>query len=376
MRKILSLLIAALVSVSMFAVSTYTVAGGSTALFGTSWDPSNTANDMTLKEGTVYQLVKSDVSLPAGDIEYKVCFDHSWAGRDGVPNSKLTVAASGKYNVTITFDTNGDVTEGVAELQEEAAVLPAVQMKGAWDNWTESIDFVPANDGKTAAAKKTFEVDSYEFKIILGGAWRGDGTELTKDNNTVANLTVDGSNLKLAATIAGEYTFTWTFATNTLTIIFPEGEEQVILPTVAIAGTMNDWNTSANVLAVADDNKSASATIALEVAEYSFKVVVDNKWMSNIHEGEDWFVITRDFTAISNITVEGGVDNNIQLNADVAGDYTFTWTFADNSIAITFPKKETTAVDNLTTDTKAVKFMQDGQLFIRANGQVYSILGK
>ena len=49
MKKIFSFLMAALFSVGMFA-TTYTVAGGSADVFGTTWDPANTANDMTKLE--------------------------------------------------------------------------------------------------------------------------------------------------------------------------------------------------------------------------------------------------------------------------------------------------------------------------------------
>ena len=58
--------------------ATYTVAGSNTDLFGTSWDPANTANDMTLSEG-VYSWSKTDVTLPANSVvEFKVCENHAW----------------------------------------------------------------------------------------------------------------------------------------------------------------------------------------------------------------------------------------------------------------------------------------------------------
>ncbi len=80
MKKLFAFLTAALVSVTMFA-TTYTVAGDSEYLFGTTWDPTNTANDMVLVESSEdqYQWVKSDVALPAGPFNFKVCEDYAWS---------------------------------------------------------------------------------------------------------------------------------------------------------------------------------------------------------------------------------------------------------------------------------------------------------
>lgn len=52
---------------------TWTVAGDSASLFGTSWDPTNTSNDMTFSD-TENAFIKtySGVTLEAGKVEYKV----------------------------------------------------------------------------------------------------------------------------------------------------------------------------------------------------------------------------------------------------------------------------------------------------------------
>jgi len=88
------------------ASDTYTVAGNSTAVFGTAWDPSNTANDMT-KQGNVW--VKTYNNVPGGTaLEFKVALNHSWSvsyGKNG-GSANQTHTMSATKNLTITFDPN------------------------------------------------------------------------------------------------------------------------------------------------------------------------------------------------------------------------------------------------------------------------------
>ena len=68
----------------------------------------------------------------------------------------------------------------------------------------------------------------------------------------------------------------------------------------------------------------------------------------------------------------GNLDN-MHLVADIAGDYIFTWTFATNTLAITFPQGE--GIDNTAVETKAIKRIVNGQLFIEMNGVLYNAQG-
>ena len=68
----------------------------------------------------------------------------------------------------------------------------------------------------------------------------------------------------------------------------------------------------------------------------------------------------------------GNLDN-MHLVADVAGDYIFTWTFATNTLVITFPTNE--GIDNTAVENKAIKRIVNGQLFIEMNGVLYNAQG-
>ena len=84
----------------------YTIAGTGAHL-GTEWDPSNSANDMEYDaEAGVFKKVYTDVA--AGDYEFKVTKDHSWAtnwgqGGQGGGNIAVSVAESGS-TIVIIFD--------------------------------------------------------------------------------------------------------------------------------------------------------------------------------------------------------------------------------------------------------------------------------
>ena len=374
MRKILSFFVAALMSAGMFGQS-YTAAGSSTVLFGTAWDPANTANDLSLVSGTSYQLVKEGVVLPAGEIAFKVCENHAWTTAYPSQDYKFTIATSGKYDVTITFDSSSKQVGASATKVGDAVALPSIMMHGNFTGaWADTQEFTVADDNSSASLKINVAVGNYEFGMKIGGTWSANGVVFTKDN-TSAVITSGSGNLKLAATIAGEYTFTWTYETNTLSITFPEGEEEEIIPTVAIAGEMNSWSVTANLLTISEDKLTATGKISLAAQGYEFKVVVGGTWLTT--EGAS---ISRDANSLADVKTEGGEGNNLYLDADVAGDYEFTWTFAENKLEVTFPAKANPdiadGVANTAADVMAVKFIENGQLYIHANGNIYTVMGQ
>ena len=92
-------------------VDTYTVAGNDAAIFGTSWDVTNTANDM-VKAAGIYKWEKAELNLTAGTIiAFKVAKNHSWDVAYPAQNDTVTIAEEGEYTLTITFD---PTTEAVA----------------------------------------------------------------------------------------------------------------------------------------------------------------------------------------------------------------------------------------------------------------------
>lgn len=221
MKKIFSILMAALFSVGMFA-TTYTVVGNGCGL---SWDQTSSTNDM-VADGNVFKLVKEGIELSAGTIEYKIVEDHAWTKsypQNG--NASFTIEKGGKYDVTFTLDLTASPEYSVlAELKEEVVVLPSIAMHGNFTgSWTDTENFTQAENKETASLALTLAAGSYEFGMRIGGPsnWTSNGSAFTRENNSFAIVAGSG-NLTLAADVEGEYTFTWTYATNTLAITFPE----------------------------------------------------------------------------------------------------------------------------------------------------------
>ena len=201
---------------------TYTVAGSSAVAFGTAWDPTNTTNDMAKQDDGSYKWEKANLELPAGTIEFKVCQDHAWTTSWPAQNYALNVSEAATYTLKITFTpASGNIG---AELTKtgSAEIDPTVSAKGSWDGWAAELVFVLADNKETATGALNLEPGNYEFKVILnGGDWRSNGYSYHREFTGAENITGNGDNMVLQADVAGEYTLTWTFATNALNITFP-----------------------------------------------------------------------------------------------------------------------------------------------------------
>ncbi len=104
-------------------------------------------------------------------------------------------------------------------------------------------------------------------------------------------------------------------------------------PTAQIVGEFNSW--TADDLTLALDKKSASATFAVSAAgQYEFKMIINGDYRSINGESGSQYRFHRDWTKAGGIS---GNEQNMILDADVAGDYGVTWFFENDSLAFTFP---------------------------------------
>ena len=94
-------------NVEEIPITVYTVAGEPTSVFGTSWDPTNTDNDMTLLENGLYELDKYNCELAAdAPLLFKVVGNRDWGTCWPEENFSFSVEQSGVYNLRFTFDPN------------------------------------------------------------------------------------------------------------------------------------------------------------------------------------------------------------------------------------------------------------------------------
>ncbi len=107
------------------------------------------------------------------------------------------------------------------------------------------------------------------------------------------------------------------------------------IPVVKLAGSLTSWEEPV-LMANAEDNLSATLTLNLGIDHYQLKVVSDGNWLSKAGDG-DLYTMHRDWNHVDHLDLINTGDN-IKLITDVAGEYTFTWTYADSSLVVTFPE--------------------------------------
>ena len=407
---------------------TYTVAGSSDVAFGTAWDAANAENDMFLVSGTIYGWEKYNLTLSAGKIEFKVCEDHAWTTAYPAQNYELTIPADGIYTIMIMFDAASKTVEAFAEKTGDAVVIPTVAMHGNFagpSDWNDTENFTLAADELTATLVMTLAVrDNYEFGMRIGGKgdWTSNGVQFTRENNS-AEVVAGSGNLKLVADVAGEYTFTWTYATNTLAITFPAKEEpqpvatwdEIVFTEVAAAGTLNDSiftsaTNAAFTLTVTDtdaklsvDANTASFGTAEENKAYDFRLKTGGKSSSKngltlaIPADGKLRIAARtgknSDSERSLVIKQGDVElyNQVVKDADKV-DGRYPYAYADvkrGTVTIELPidalnfyafgfqavAGPTVGFENIEATEKAVKFIENGQIFILRDGAVFNLMG-
>ena len=187
------------------AGDTWTVAGSSTVAFGTSWDPTNTANDMVKQNDGTFKWEKENLELAAGSIQFKVAKNHSWDEAYPSKDYNLAIDAAGLYTITITFEPdNSNNVSAIATKTGEAVVVPTVVMHGNFTgSWADTEAFAKAEDKKTASLKLTLAEGDIEFGLKLDGAWKANGATITRENASTS-LASGSGDMHLTADVDGE----------------------------------------------------------------------------------------------------------------------------------------------------------------------------
>lgn len=161
------------------------------------------------------------------------------------------------------------------------------------------------NNGSKAA---TFTVTQGD--VTLGSASATFGTtwtDLTVDKNTTSYKKGNGGTLSFT------YSVEQAFFINAITVTFEEGSSST---TYYLAGSMNDWSTTADQFT----GTPLSVTKNLSAnTSYTFKVATNGTWDTSY--GKD-YNINRQYC--TDITLDG--TDNVTLQTDKAGNYTFNIT--------------------------------------------------
>ena len=215
--------------------STWTVVGDSTELFGTAWDYTATANDMT-GSGTSYTWSKSNVSLTAGTISYRVAKNHASTTVYPSTAATQTVSSTGVYDVTVTYN---DSTQAVNMTLTDRT--PHTLMVGSPGNaaLTAAYNGKTANEGGTLSVPAGSTVNVYVtpdtgYKLYTITSTAGGATSVSGNTGTLTmpaadttlNITLADAGKKtiyfnnmntLYAMVSAKYTYNGTTTSNTMT---------------------------------------------------------------------------------------------------------------------------------------------------------------
>lgn len=187
MRKIkflLSTLVLLMVAaLPVNADDTWTVAGTSAALNGTSdWAEGNIDNDMTSGDGTNYTLTVTDCTLETGTTyKFKIVKNHSWGEAYPASDYEFNVAETAVYTVEYSFNANTkDVGVTTTKTGEAGAIVhtytiagDAVLMGSDWNTTDASHDMITNDDTNYTLTlnNKYLATGTYYYKVVQDHAW-------------------------------------------------------------------------------------------------------------------------------------------------------------------------------------------------------------
>ena len=313
---------------------TYTVAGNSEALFGSTWSAASESNDMVANPEVENEYVfeKENVALTAGTILYKVVENHSWDVSYPTNNAELVIDADGTYNVKFTFNSETKAVNGTAT----AVTPPAPEIDklyvigdGTTNGWdrtamdemtynedtqTFTYQFAPATKSYIAIADYQMTAEEaaadQEWTAFAQHRYFIDGLEAdaSPELGTEYDLTKGNANIVLAA---GTYTLTVKNMKITITgeVAPPPAEDTYVVAGSGPATNGVVWDGTAEVNKMTTTDKD---TYTLVVENVELKAGGDYQWKV-VKNGNDW--------------IPSGTDNNLTIDFTEDAIYTVTYKY-------------------------------------------------
>ena len=308
----------------------YTVAGSSTELLGTSWDPSNTNNNLQTDDYVTYKLVKNNVPLTKGDdISFKITVDNTWDKSYPSDNQTFNIPNTGLYNVTFTFNVlTKDVSVTTTEVKRYITGNANLVGANEWKADAQTMTYAAANNGtfshtfNNLAAKKIYDLK------ITDGSWDNhwgysslkptpEHVSTFSDNNISFYLSQPGNVTVTFDAIAGKIELSGNFAK--------------IVPTINLLGLGDNWEATSDNKMESKSENIVSCTADLGVGVHGFKIYVTefDKWYGNSA------AIIRDNASVNKILTDGG--SNVTIHTDVEGEYEFIWNYETKELSVVYP---------------------------------------
>lgn len=371
-RTIFTLIMLCIATLTLQAQDVWTAAGSST-LFGSHWDATDTNNDLTPLGNGIWELTKTNCILEKNvKNELKVLKNHNWAESYPQTNYVFTVKETGTYNVTIQFNENtyeiGVITKktGDAVIGEKTwTVAGSPEILGKdWDETATENDMIKQEDNVTYILTKTdltLALGTYKYKICANHGWSENyGDDTGPEGNASIYIAADGI-----------YDLTFTFNTDTHEVsCVPTRKADAIIEKIwSVAGneglfeTAWDEQSTANEMTKQENNiyVLVKKGISLNAQTYEYKVCSNHDWTESY--GADPL----------------GIDNAILIIPE-AGTYDVTFTFnsVTKEVSATAVRTDTDGISQIAGDVKAknVVFNLQGHRVSTPKQGVYIINGK
>ena len=371
-RTIFTLIMLCIATLTLQAQDVWTAAGSST-LFGSHWDTTDTNNDLSDKGNGIWELTKTDCILEQNvKYELKVLKDHSWAEAYPQTNYVFMVEETGTYNVTIQFNAN-NFTINVKTTKTGDAVIGektwTVAGFGAilgkeWDPEATENDMIKQEDNVTYILTKTnltIAQGGYKYKICANHSW---AENYGDDNDPEGNASI-----YIAADGIYDLTFTFNTDTHEVSCVPTRKADAIIEKIWSVAGneglfeTAWDEQSTANEMTKQENNiyVLVKKGISLNAQTYEYKVCSNHDWTESY--GADPL----------------GIDNAILIIPE-AGiyDVTFTFNSVTKEVSATAVRTDTDGISQIAGDVKAksVVFNLQGHRVSTPKQGVYIINGK
>lgn len=299
------------------------VAAGVQSVFGSSWNANDANNKLVFDANTTtFKLTKTNVSLNSGSYEYKVLYNGNW---DLISNSNLSfsVAESGNYDITITYDIKTGTVSATAELQQVTPPTPTQYYivgspVGGWD--------VAAANELTLSSGTTYTLTKQNVELTAGTNYE----YKAKDNfGNWYTSDANGGNVAFTVNQSGTYNITFTFdpTTNPVTLSHSLELVQAAADVYVVVGPASFWGSDwdgtdeNNKMTTADNGATYTLTksnVSLTTgATYEYKVKKNNSvWYPGDNEGNKTFSVNLNGTYNLVITIDiqsGEVSHTLTL---------------------------------------------------------------
>ena len=371
-RTIFTLIMLCIATLTLQAQDVWTAAGSST-LFGSHWDETDTSNDLTDKGDGIWELTKTGCILEQNvKNEFKVVKNHSWAESYPAANYVFTVKETGTYSVTIQFNANNfeinvkTTKTGDAVIGEKTWTVAGFGtiLGIEWDPKATENDMIKQDDNVTYILTKTdltLAIGTYKYKICANHGWAENyGDEKDSEGNASVFITKDG---------IYDLTFTFNSKTHEVSCDATRKADAIIEKIWSVAGseglfeTAWDEQSTANEMTKQENNIYIleKKGINLNAQTYEYKVCSNHDWTESY--GAD----------------PSGRGNAI-LTITEAGTYDVTFTFnsVTKEVSATAVRTDTDGISQIAGDVKAknVVFNLQGQRVSTPKQGVYIINGK